>query len=108
MGESPSTLAPLEELFVWYRKYGYSCGVTEESANCIGEYRSSNGYVRLSNLDPHQKRVMRDFLCGVGFIISGVFCITVNAPLGSRFGVPMISTGGKYLYDSITSMIEPS
>ncbi len=41
-GMPASTLAPLQELFIWYRKYGFSCGLTSSPSQCIGEYRDGD------------------------------------------------------------------
>src|SRR5690554_3680968 len=63
-GMSRSILAPLEELFVWYRVYGYSCGLTAAPANCAGEYRSYNFDDENYIIPPHtprQEKMMSDF-----------------------------------------------
>ncbi len=31
--------------------------------------------------------MMSDFLCGVGYVISGVFCISVGAPVSGAVGI---------------------
>ena len=105
-GESPAKLAPLEELFVWYRTYGFDSGVMKDPAACAGEYRSSTGYVQLKKLDPQQQKIIRDFLYGVGCIVSGVFCLTVSTPLSGKFGTTLVMGGCNYMYNSISAMIE--
>ncbi len=105
-GESPATLSTLEELFIWYRKYGYDCGLMTEPANCSGEYRSGQRQDYGANFDPHQRKMMRDFLYGVGSVVSGVLCLTVRSTFTGKFGVSFIVGGGKCMYDAISAMIE--
>jgi hypothetical protein len=50
--------------------------------------------------------MMRDFLYGVGSIVSGVLCVTTGPPVGGRFGVPLIVGGFKCMYDAVSGMIE--
>ncbi len=103
-GESPAKLAALEKLFGWYRTYGYSCGLLKEPSKITTEYRKTEGPAG-SRFDPRQEKIMRDFLCGVGCVISGVFCIYINPPITGKFGTGLVLTGFKYMYDSISAMV---
>lgn len=108
-GESPQKLAPLNDLFIWYRKYGYSSGVTLVPSDCTDEFRSAQSYEkkpRHSSFTPQQEKLTRDFLFGVGQVISGIYSIALNPPILGRFGVPLVMSGLKYMYDAVSSMIK--
>jgi len=104
-GESVTKLATLEKLFGWYRTYGYSCGLLTKPSGITTEY--TNRHLKKTyDFDPHQQKIIRDFLCGVGFLVSGVFCIVINPPLLGRFGITFVASGFKYIYESVDDMIE--
>ena len=42
IGENLNKLNSIYELFVWYRKYGFSCGVMLKPSFCINEYDMPN------------------------------------------------------------------
>lgn len=105
-GECPAKLAAIEELFVWYRKYGFDTGLLKEPANCQGEWRSDASMNNHSVFTPRQEKIMRDFLYGVGCMVSGIFCVTVNTPISGKFGASLVLSGGKCMYDAISAMIE--
>jgi len=108
-GESAQKLIPFDTLFTWYRKYGYSSGVAVSPSGCTDEFRSAQSYEKKpysSSFTPQQEKLTRDFLFGVGQVISGVFSIVINPPLLGRFGVPLVISGMKYIYDSVSSMIK--
>jgi hypothetical protein len=104
-GESPAKLAPFESLFRWYRIYGYSSGVAIQPSGCTDEYRSPQSF-QTRQFDPQQEKMARDFLCGVGMTLSGVFCIVINPPLLGKFGVPLVLSGFNHMYDSVSCMIK--
>jgi len=111
-GESAAKLQFLESTFRWYRMYGYNCGVLPESSRCTDEYVSDAGAPRVTrygtNFDPKQERFMRDFLFGVGELISGVLCISIGTPLSIRFGPTLIVSGSKHMWDAVNGMMEDS
>ena len=112
MGESQDKINAIQSLWTWYRTYGYNCGLTLEPVRCPGEYISDKKYVPKTthgnNFDPKQQQMLRDFLFGVGSIISGVFCIAINPPIGGNFGGTLITTGAVYIWNSINSMVTDS
>ncbi len=105
-GVPQKTLAPLEELFIWYRKYGYDSGVLAEPSVCQDEFHSSKENPFLHELDEHQMKMVRDFLYGVGSIVSGVLCITVGSPIAGKFGTSLVVGGAKCMFDAVNCMIE--
>ncbi|HAB98407.1 MAG TPA: hypothetical protein DCE71_01125 [Parachlamydiales bacterium] len=108
-GETPEKLIPFEALFRWYRKFGYSSGVAAFPSGCVDEYRSESSYLRgtqLGRLDPNQEKMVRDFLYGVGEVVSGTLCIAINPPLLGRAGFPLVIGGCKMMYNSVSCMIK--
>ncbi len=108
-GESPAKLALLEELFIWYRIYGYDSGVMAEPSGCREEhrsYRSFDDFEEIRELDPHQQKMIREFLYGVGSLVSGIFCVTVAPPVTGRFGATLIVGWIKCMFSAINSMME--
>lgn len=103
-GESPSKLVPFDALFRWYRQYGYSSGVTKVPSGCIDEYLSPGSSRK--KLDPNQEKMVRDFLYGVGELVSGTFCLVIKAPLSSKAGWPLVVNGCRLMFDSVSSMIK--
>lgn len=102
-GENPAKLAPFDALFRWYRQYGYNSGVASLPSGCTDEYLSENSARR--KLDPNQEKMVRDFLYGVGSVVSGTLCVAINPPLFGRAGLPLIINGCKMMFDSVSSMI---
>ena len=102
-GESQEKIYALQDLFTWYQKYGYSCGLLETPSGVLDEYRTRQS--QYYNLDPTQKKLMKDFLFGVGQIISGIFCVSVSrTPNVVKCGFSLITSGITTLFKSITSM----
>jgi len=116
-GESPQKVAAIEELFRWYRGYGSSLHLfgREPTGNdrivepprfykshglqsplaAIPSYNSEWGKT------PEQAGQVREFMFGVGQVISGVFCITVGGPVVSRVGWTLCVTGIGTMYRSM-------
>jgi hypothetical protein len=106
MGESPEKLALVGNLWQWYRTYGYNSGLILNPVLCPGEYISNKSYVCTKPLDPKQKQAMGNFLLGVGSVVSGIFCIAVNAPLlSAKVGFGLVTFGLERIWDSVSNML---
>lgn len=112
MGEPQCKINAIQDLWAWYRTYGYNCGLMLASVKCPGEYISDKKYISKtsygSNLDPKQQQMMRDFLFGVGQVVSGVFCMVVAAPVGGLFGTTLVASGVGFMWASVNSMVTDS
>jgi hypothetical protein len=111
LGESPQKLAVINDLFVWYRTYGYSAGIMLHPANFGGEFRSHsllNSQNRFGrdpgNFDsewgksPEQAKHIRQFMLGVGMFISGILAVSVNPPLFGPTGKTLCISGFTQMY----------
>jgi hypothetical protein len=100
LGEDRKKLFSLNELFIWYRKYGYSLGITIQPSNCTGEIKertkssraigilgTNKGYQSEWGKDPIQAGKIRDVVFGFGEIISSVLMITIGTPPVKAFGL---------------------
>jgi len=106
-GESPAKIRALQDLFFWYRRYGYHGGLLKFPSGCQNEYQVSTKFPKLSkysNLDPHQQKLIKDFLLGVGSTISSVFCAVVYPPIGGKLAIPLISFGIGKMWDALNEM----
>jgi hypothetical protein len=111
-GESPAKVRLIEDLFGWYRKHGYSLklmpkpsGCTDESRSCfslsspqilatVPDYKSEWGN------DPVQAGRVRDFMFGVGEVISGVLCISIGSFTVKAGGLTMLTDGLLRMWNS--------
>lgn len=114
--ESPIKINAIENLFVWYRTYASSLGLYYKyptgNDRIIGEY--SQGLVYNSSPvstyrsewgnSPEQARLMREFIYGIGEVISGVFCVTVGSPVFGAIGVTAGFDGVHRIYSSLNSI----
>jgi hypothetical protein len=116
--EDPRKLVIIEELFRWYRKYGWSVGIMAKPSGCTDECRCSNGNLyfipdesqlllfadRVPGGDfnyqsewgktPEQAAIIQKFMFGAGLFISGVLCVSISPPLLGPYGSKMLFTGG--------------
>lgn len=104
MGEPHEKITAIQNLWTWYRTYGYSCGLIAAPVKCPGEFLRSNSFLT-TDLTPRQKQQMRNFLLGVGGIISGVFCIAVNPTTTWTIGVPSIASGAGLIWNAVDNML---
>lgn len=111
LNESKEKLDSIRNLWLWYRMYGYSCGLlsypVQSPDEYKGRYKKCSVGTQDSNekLDPKERKNLRDFLAGVGLTISGVFCVTVSPPVAGPFGRPMIMSGFTYMFHAVSNMI---
>lgn len=111
-GESPLKLAAIEQLFIWYRRYGsalhlfYRNPTGTDQIN--GEYkpyhsnpRDYEGYKSEWGKTPEQAAKIRDFMFGVGEVISGVFCATISNIYGTTLAFCLWSDGFSRMYTSL-------
>ncbi len=89
-GENPLKIAAIENLFRWYRNYASSLNLYYEPPTgydrIIGEYRPHNyvsnapaKYQSEWGKSPEQARLVREFIFGVGEVVSAVFCTVVSS-----------------------------
>jgi hypothetical protein len=93
-GESTKKLCIINDMFIWYRKHGWSSGIMFKSSNCIDEEQCTNyekndfsnissyfsrklEYTSEFGKTPEQSKNIREFLLGIGELISGIFGIAV-------------------------------
>lgn len=114
-GENILNLIAIERLFAWYRMYGNSMKLFYKTPTgndrIHGEYRSS--LKALSSLatyesewgnTPEQARIIREFMCGVGEVISGVFCASVSGGGIGFFAGVLAFDGISRIYSSLNSL----
>lgn len=114
--ENPLKIIAIENLFAWYRTYASSLRLYHQiptgNDRIIGEYRpfSTNRLLATSEYQsewgktPEQARLMREFMLGVGEVISGVFCITVSSGIFGGIGVTAAFDGSRRIYSSLNSL----
>jgi hypothetical protein len=111
LGEPKEKLSAVRNLWLWYRMYGYSCGLLQNSVKSPDEYkpryRRSLAIEREfgETFDPKEKKYLRDFLAGVALSISGIFCLAVNPPIGGAFGRPLITSGFSFMFYALSNMM---
>ncbi|MDE3056009.1 MAG: hypothetical protein KGI80_04905 [Verrucomicrobiota bacterium] len=115
MREPKERLIAIRSLWLWYRMYGYSCGLLQYPVQSPDEYiprrKASHcaalniGTDAYTSADPKQQRCLRDFLLGVGMTISGVFCVTVNPPVSGPLGIPLIFGGFGYMWSALNELV---
>ena len=108
LGENRERLFLIQELFVWYRQFGYSLGIMSEPAKCTGEeprcasrsmrsrgWNRSEDNTRRSEWgnDPIQGGKIRDAMLGFGELISAVLMITIGTPPVKIFGATVAWDG---------------
>ena len=124
-GESTQKLRLLNELFVWYRKYGYSLGVMSTPSGCSDEYQSEDQPRRVSAFHlpslfvplaripdyhsefgntPEQAAQVREFLFAIGETVSGIFCITLSGGIIYGTGFTLVIDGAKRMFFILSNM----
>jgi hypothetical protein len=115
-GENPLKLNAIEALFAWYRMYASSLRLYHKypagTDRIIGEYRPALSHTSLAitpyksewGNSPEQARLMREFMLGVGEVISGVFCISVGSLVFGAIGVTAAFDGTNRIYSSLNSL----
>jgi hypothetical protein len=115
-GENPLKIIAIEGLFAWYRTYASSLRLYHQSPTgtdrIIGEYRPFSINPRLAigayesewGKTPEQARLMREFMLGVGEVISGVFCVTVSSGVFAGIGYTAAFDGSRRIYSSLNSL----
>lgn len=118
-GESRYKIQLMNDLFVWYRTYGYAMGVMSKESGCAEEYRSSQkmaislfpktplaripDYYSEWGNTPEQAALIREFMLGVGETIAGVFCVSVSGGLGTLVGGTLIVDGPRRMFVSLNN-----
>ncbi len=119
-GESLSKLRVINDLFVWYRTYGWSCGIMMEPARCSGEHggdwNRNYQYDNLSknlcfgeninyqaewNADPRRAKHVRNYIIGVAEILSFIFLANVPVPGGGLVSALLLSDGFNRIVNSL-------
>lgn len=113
-GENIVNLITIEKLFIWYRMYGSSLKLFYKNPTgndrIHGEYKPSEKLDPFGNYqsewgnDPEQARLIREFMFGVGEVVSGVFCATVSG--GGLFQISSgVALDGCFrIYTSLNSL----
>ena len=52
--------------------------------------------------------MVRNFLFGVGEVISGIFCVVVNPPIAGKFGVGLVIGGSLMMWHAVNDMYDDS
>lgn len=126
-GESQKRLNTIHSLFLWYRKYGWTLGLSTQPANCAGEFGSSlsldsvpfnvnnttetapfnsNYYLSEWGRNPTQSKHLRNFIFGVAEITVGVFAVTLSTPLGNVIAGVTLYNGFTRCWDSLNNAWE--
>lgn len=116
-GENPVRLIAIERLFAWYRTYASSLHLYHMyptgNDRIIGEYHpawvlsplAAHKYESEWGKTPEQARIMREFMCGVGEVISGVFCASVSSGVLAGFGASTVAFDGvSRMYSALNSL----
>ncbi len=118
LGENRERLFLLKELFIWYRKFGYSLGIMSEPAKCTGEelksFRNSmrlnlhnsstNSYQSEWGKNPIQSGKVRDAMLGFGELISAALLITVGSPPVKVFGATVAWDGFTRIWNACNGL----
>lgn len=113
-GENILNLIAIEKLFVWYRMYGSSLKLFYRNPagddRINGEYKPRSKFNTLGNYesewgnDPEQARLIREFMFGVGEVISGVLCATVTGGSFGYFAGAIAIDGGYRMFSSLNTL----
>jgi len=93
---SSSKLFPFEKLFLWYRKYGYHCGVLFTPSDCIDEYMPTENSI-------DREETVKEFLLGISELIQGIFFVE---PHTENLSQEFILSGINHIYHSIRTVTE--
>jgi hypothetical protein len=115
-GESALRIGAVEQLFTWYRMYGSSLNLflTKPTGTdrILGEYKPAILRALNSNppfqsewgKTPEQAAQVRDFMVGVGEVISGIFCVTVSTGWGITIGFGAVYNGCDRMYTALNNI----
>jgi hypothetical protein len=114
-GENILRIIAVEQLFIWYRTYASSLNlyVTKPTGNerIQGEYRptlrtfsSRVPFQSEWGKTPEQAQQVRNFMVGVGEVISGIFCATVSSGWGTPIAAGLIFDGVSRMYSSLDNI----
>lgn len=115
-GENPLRIAAIENLFAWYRMYASSLRLYHKNPTgtdrIIGEYRLGSAHNHFPKgtyesewgNSPEQARLVREFIFGVGEVISGVYCVSVGSVLFGTVGFVGITDGATRIFTSLNSL----
>lgn len=115
-GENPLKIIAMERLFAWYRTYASSLNLYHKRPTgndringeyhpaCTSPFFAMNGYNSEWGNNPEQARLIREFIFGVGEIVSGVFCVSVGGVLFSIGGASLLFDGGSRIFTSLNSL----
>jgi hypothetical protein len=114
-GENPLKIIAMEQLFTWYRMYASSLNLYNKrptgNDQIRGEYRPYSAHQSLGFLyesewgnNPEQARLVREFMLGVGEIITGIFCVGIGGVSFSAGGLTLLFDGGSRIFTSLNSL----
>lgn len=115
-GENILRLIAVEQLFIWYRMYGSSLNLFLKKPTGTdqihGEYRPSSLTASSNRIPfesewgktPEQAAQVREFMFGVGEIISGIFCAAVTSGWGSAIAYGVVAEGFSRIYSSLNNI----
>lgn len=114
-GENILRIVAVEQLFIWYRTYASSLNLflKKPTGNdrIQGEYRPSlRAFGNQSHFQsewgktPEQAAQVRDFMFGVGEVISGIFCATVSSGWGLPIAGGLVYNGISRMYSSLNNI----
>ena len=115
-GENPLRLIAIERLFAWYRMYASSLRLYHAhptgNDRIVGEYRPAYAHSPLARgsyesewgKSPEQARIVREFMLGVGEVITGVFCISVGGVVFGSVGLTAAFDGTSRMYSALNSL----
>jgi hypothetical protein len=112
--ESQKNIKVLKDYFAWYRTYGYYLGIIKKDPNIIGQYLGngnySNYFAKSFNSLPYKYEYgknpetdaqIREFILGVGEVVSGMFCCwLLPSPPAKRVGAGLVVDGLNRVWDS--------
>lgn len=99
-GVNPKKLALMNDLFIWYRKFGWSCGFMTRPAHCTGECTAAYPVATLNQIEeentiqpqvnylsewaksPQGGKHIRNFMLGVAELGAVVFGLSLQTPFG--------------------------
>jgi hypothetical protein len=115
-GESVLRIIAIEQLFIWYRTYGSSLKLFFKEPTGTdkihGQHRSSLSPSSNANVPfksewgntPEQAAQVRDFMFGVGEVISGIFCATLSSGWGITISFGVIYNGCTRIYSALNNI----
>lgn len=115
-GENILRLIAIEQLFIWYRMYGSSLNLflKKPTGNdqIHGEYKPAfstafNNRIPFESewgKTPEQAAQVREFMFGIGEVISGIFCAVVSSGWGGYIAAGAIYDGCTRMYSALNNI----